>query len=154
MVSKIVEAASKSVLAVEKARGFVLKIKSDTEPSVIVTAAHCLPEQPPPHPNSHTEERTYKALLGRLHEQDRPVWAACLFADPVADIAVLGAPDGQDLYDKHDAYKDLINTLPGLHVSDPPNSRRGGCSASMDNCFRARLKTLTGRSPSPMPAPP
>jgi hypothetical protein len=28
------------------------------------------------------------------------VWAECLFVDPVADLAVLGPVDGQELYDE------------------------------------------------------
>jgi hypothetical protein len=29
------------------------------------------------------------------------VWAECLFVDPIADLAVLGAPDSQELHDKN-----------------------------------------------------
>jgi hypothetical protein len=43
------------------------------------------------------------------------VWAECLFADPIADVAVLGSPDNQALYDEADAYEELLkNTVPLL----------------------------------------
>lgn len=139
MVSEIVRAARKSVLAVREARGFVL----GTEPRVIVTAAHCLPRQPPPHPNSELEERTWP-LLGGLHEQGRSVWAECLFADPVADIAVLGAPDGQALYEEHDAYYDLINTLSGLQVSDTPEQSLGWLLGLDGQWFSCTIENIGG----------
>ena len=40
---------------------------------------------------SHTEERTYQRLLGELSGEPT-VWAECLFADPISDVAVLGPP--------------------------------------------------------------
>jgi hypothetical protein len=65
---------------------------------LVVTAAHCLPHFPPCHGASYLEERTYGKLLGPLG--DKPtVWAECLCADPIADIAVLGSPDNQALFD-------------------------------------------------------
>ena len=144
MVSEIVKAASKSVLAVGKGRGFVLDTKSDTEPPAIVTAAHCLPHLPDAHPNSYTEERTYMTLLGRLDEQGQPVTAECLFVDPVADIAVLGAPDGQSRYEEHDAYYDLINTLSGLHVSDPPEQSSGWLLGLDGQWFSCTIENFDG----------
>ena len=46
---------------------------------------------------SHTEERTYQRLLGELIGEPT-VWAECLFADPISDVAVLGPPDNQEFY--------------------------------------------------------
>ena len=46
---------------------------------------------------SHTEGRTYQRLLGELSGEPT-VWAECLFADPISDVAVLGPPDNQELY--------------------------------------------------------
>jgi len=65
--------------------------------SLIVTAAHCLPHFPPCHGASYTVERTYPNLIGPLGEAPT-VWGECLFAYPIADIAVLDGPDGQDLF--------------------------------------------------------
>jgi hypothetical protein len=72
----------------------------------VVTAAHCLPFFPPCISASHTEERTYKGLLGQLGEEPT-VWAECLFVDPISDLAVLGPPDGQALSDETTAYEAL-----------------------------------------------
>jgi quinol monooxygenase YgiN len=55
---------------------------------VVVTAAHCLPKLPPAHAAAYWQERPYANLLGRLDCGKTKVYAECLFADPVADIAV------------------------------------------------------------------
>jgi hypothetical protein len=75
-------------------------------PTQIATAP--LPEMPPPHGASYTEERTYRALLGPVDEEPT-VWAECLFVDPVGDIAVLGEPDNQELPDEAEAYQALVD---------------------------------------------
>jgi hypothetical protein len=59
------------------------------------TAAHCLPELPPVHPASCTSERTYR-IVGPLGGEPS-VFAECLFVNPVADLAVLGPPDGHNV---------------------------------------------------------
>ena len=71
---------------------------------VVITAAHCLPELPPPHRASYTKERTYADFLSPLG-QEPTVWAECLFVDPVSDLAVFGSPDNQELSDEADAYE-------------------------------------------------
>jgi hypothetical protein len=62
---------------------------------------------------AHLKETTYANIVGPLGEEPT-VWAECLFADPVADLAVLGQPDGQELYDESVTYDDLVEkgTLP------------------------------------------
>src|SRR5437867_2361147 len=96
---------TRSVLKVGGGRGFVVNGDRDR---LIITAAHCLPRFPPCHGLSYTEERTYAKLLGPLGRKKPTVWAECLFVDPVADIAVLGPPDGQELYDEWGAYERLV----------------------------------------------
>ncbi len=98
------ETAKQAVVAVGGGRGFVI----DTEPRLIVTAAHCLPELPPAMSFSDLAERTYENLVGRIGEDRQEIWAECLFADPIADIAVLGAPDGQELFDEHGAFETFL----------------------------------------------
>jgi hypothetical protein len=44
----------------------------------------------------------------------------CLFADPIADIAVLGQPDNQELSDKADAYDQLVDDMKTLLIADAP----------------------------------
>jgi hypothetical protein len=48
------------------------------------------------------------------------VWAQCLFADPIADIAVLGQPDNQSLSDQADAYDELVGSIAALAIADAP----------------------------------
>lgn len=44
---------------------------------------------------AHDRERTYANLIGPLGAEPT-VTAECVFVDPVADISVLGSPDGQE----------------------------------------------------------
>jgi hypothetical protein len=74
---------------------------------------------PPPHGFSYTEERTHQDLLATLGEQPS-VWCQCLFVDPIADIAVLGTPDSQELSDQADAYEALVEAATPLTVAEPP----------------------------------
>jgi hypothetical protein len=106
--------AKRAVITVGGGRGFVVEGSRDR--FCVITAAHCLPHLPPPDPASHLEERTYPNLLGHIGESPS-VWAECLFADPVADIAVLGEPDAQYLYDQNQAYSDLMPETP-LSIAD------------------------------------
>jgi len=48
------------------------------------------------------------------------VRATCLFADSIADIAVLGQPDNQALSDETDAYDELVEDMTTLAVADAP----------------------------------
>jgi hypothetical protein len=55
-----------------------------------------------------------------------PELATCLFADPIADIAVLGAPDSQDLPEEADEYESLLEKVPVvLSISEAPRLGRG-----------------------------
>jgi hypothetical protein len=91
----------------------------DLPERVIITAVHCLPFIPPPHPARYLEECTYQNLVGRIGGK-QTVWAQCLFADVIADIAVLGQPDNQALYDEADAYDALVDSVHPLAVADAP----------------------------------
>jgi hypothetical protein len=84
-----------------------------------VTAAHCLPFFPPCHGASYLEERTYKNLLAPLGSKPA-VWAECLFADPIADIAVLGAPDNQELSGEAAAFEALVEGVTPLAIGEAP----------------------------------
>jgi hypothetical protein len=112
-----------AVLRVGSGRGFVVASRGylDREERIVITAAHCLPVLPPCHPGSYLKERTYQALLGPL-EVEPTVWAECLFADPIADVAVLGMPDNQALSDQAEAYEELVAN--GTAVID----RRRACA--------------------------
>ena len=106
----------RSVITVGSGRGFVVMTRHHRR--LIVTAAHCLPFLPPCNPAYGTEERTYRDLIGPL-DKTPSVSAECLFADPIADVAVLDEPDSQDLPKEHDAYEALIGITHALRMSDP-----------------------------------
>ncbi len=82
--------AASAIIAVGKGRGFI--VENGRDKRYVITAAHCLPFFPPCMAASFSEERTYRDLLKPLAARDRRVPAECLFADPVADVAVLGDP--------------------------------------------------------------
>jgi hypothetical protein len=111
------ENASRAVVAVELGRGFVIET---LQTPLVITAAHCLPVFPPYGSFSCTEERTYKGILGQLG-QTQSIWAECLFADPIGDIAVLGPPDDQKLPDAYEAYQALAEAMVPLGIADAPN---------------------------------
>jgi hypothetical protein len=92
----------------------VFRLKRFHESRLVVTAAHCLPELPAPISALFAQEKTYQ-LLGTLDGSKSGIWAECLFVNPVADIAVLGAPDGQADYDE-EAYWALTDDAPFLRI--------------------------------------
>jgi hypothetical protein len=113
--------AESAVVTVGDGRGFVIKHRHDR---LVVTAAHCLPRFPPCHGASYLEERTYSELLAPLGD-DLAVWAECLFADPIADIAVLGSPDDQELTEAAEAYEALVESATPLSIADVPAEEFG-----------------------------
>jgi S1-C subfamily serine protease len=91
---------SKSVVKVGRGgRGFI--VETDRREKLVITAAHCVP---------HSFERTYRRLDGEIGKRARPVTVECLFVDPVADLAVLGAPDDDEAFDA------FFKTVPVLPV--------------------------------------
>jgi hypothetical protein len=112
-----------AVLKVGDGRGFVVSRlpHQGIKERVVVTAAHCLPFLPPPHPARYLHEHTYERLLGALGCLP-DVSAECLYVDPMADIAVLSSPDNQDRSDEAEAYEELMNKIetPFLVADAPP----------------------------------
>jgi len=121
------------VVKVDDGRGFIivhrvkvpkppqrlkLRIRKFVKHRLIVTAAHCLPKLPPPHRASYVSERTFGKLLASLDRSKKDISAECLFVDPVADIAVLGCPDEQELGDEADAYHELTDGTPVVRIGD------------------------------------
>ena len=120
------DAAKRAVVTVGEGRGFIVEATLyDLPRRLILTAAHCLPGLPPTHPASYQKERTFAKLLGRLGDKEPKVWAECLFADPVADIAVLTTPDGQEFYDEAEAYDELTEGAAALRIVDAPQEGPG-----------------------------
>jgi hypothetical protein len=118
-----------AVVQVGDGRGFVVQAGNRR---VVITAAHCLPHFPPCHAASYTHERTYANLLGLLGAKPS-VWAEVLFAEPVSDLAVLGCPDNQELWEQAEAYEQLTDACDVLQIGD----------ADVDS--DARVLTLRGK---------
>jgi hypothetical protein len=107
--------ATDGVVRVGGGRGFVVEHRTLFDPGsgfhrvrrkVIVTASHCLP-RPPKMPCYSYKETTFAKLLAPLGEEPS-VWAECLFFDPVADVAMFGELDSQELSDEWDDYYALV----------------------------------------------
>lgn len=81
-----------------------------------MTAAHCLPHLPPAHAGSYTEERIYGKLLGQLGAEP-DIATEVLFVDPVADVAILGRPDNQMMWEQAEAYDALIGSIAVLPLA-------------------------------------
>ena len=107
-----IEGALAAVVTVGAGRGFIVGMGHQR---FIITAAHCLPELPPPG-DIFTEERTYWHLLARLNSPPS-ILAECVFVDPVADLAVLGSPDNQEFFDEADAFDDLVDSVTALNIA-------------------------------------
>jgi hypothetical protein len=67
---------------------------------------------------SYEEERTYKHLLGAIGQHAK-IWAKCLFADPVSDIAILGGPDDQTFFEQSDQWETFIGVLKPIPIRRP-----------------------------------
>jgi hypothetical protein len=109
-------------------RGFI--VEDPRHHSLVITASHCLPNLPPP-------ERTYANLLGPLGGEPT-VWAEVLFVDPVANIAVLGAPASQELHDEYEAYARLMPESP-LLMADAPKTARAWLLSLEEEWFECEV---------------
>lgn len=109
-----------SVVRVGDGRGFLVTGVSGSE-SYVITAAHCLPRLPEAHLGRYPAEVTFRRLIGPLGAEPS-VTAACVFVDPIADIAMLGPPEG--LYDESDQYETFFSTLPPFDIAAPPSRGR------------------------------
>lgn len=136
------EAAKRAVIKVNGGRGFIIEVATPNpvakesrlskkllhplpfiKTRLVVTAAHCLPHQPPALANAPSHERTYLALLGPLDAKPS-IATECLFVDAVADIALLGeadgqgyGPDGKQLGQASEAFQDFIEGAAVLSIS-------------------------------------
>jgi hypothetical protein len=100
-------------------QGIVLPLRAEEAKRVVVTVGQG---------RGSCEERTYRSLLGQLGK-DPTVWAECFFVDPIADIAVLGPPDDQVLFDEFKAYDAMVGGAVPLSVAEAPEQGRGWLSS-------------------------
>jgi hypothetical protein len=137
--------AKSAVITVGDGRGFVVNGRTyfpgGPPDRLIITAAHCLPFFPPCHGGSYLEEKTYKKLLGLIGSEPT-VWAECLFADPIADIAILGSPDDQALWDQADEYKALVESTSPLSIADAPKLGHGWMMSLDGKWFRCKVEII------------
>ena len=113
---------TRAVVRVGDGRGFI--VDGPRHELIIITAAHCLPFLPPCTGASYADERTYPALVGPLDEAPA-VSAECLFADPIADVAVLGPPDSQDFSAESEAYDAFVEPVKPLKIGAAPEDGDG-----------------------------
>ena len=136
---------SRAIVRVGDGRGFIV---AHRQARFVITAAHCLPVDdegclilPPALPAMHLHEKTYPKLLGAL-DAEPSVWCECRFVNPVADIAVLGGPDGQELYEKARVYDTLVDSVKPLVIADAPQAEVHTYAMSLDGerrCCRPRM---------------
>ena len=129
-----------TVIQVRDGRGFVIATK---EARYVVTAAHCLQNLPSVDAAAHSQNRTYRDFLGPLGGP-RDVWAECVFANPVADLAVLARPDDQALSDRAAAYDHLIEAARRFTVGKLQSLRRRRCLAGDPASTDAQMLSLGG----------
>jgi hypothetical protein len=88
---------------------------------MVITGAHCLPDLPrrTAHP---IRKSTFANLLGTLGSE-ATVWCKCLFCEPIADIAIIGSPDGQQLYDEAEAYEALVDACEPIGIARLTHTR-------------------------------
>jgi hypothetical protein len=138
----IFEQAKRAVIRVGDGRGFVVAGKRRR---LVITAGHCLPGLPstPLDPR----ECTYPNLLGRLGEEPS-IQAHYLFADLVADIAVLGPPDYKqipELLDDTEAYQEFVEQAEPLAVGEAAFSAAPEAEIFGSQHAPAWLLSLDGR---------
>ena len=63
---------------------------------------------------SYTHERTFPKLIGPLGRKRGRLPCECMFVDPIADVAVLGAPEVGEA--QWDAYYELIEASGALQL--------------------------------------
>jgi hypothetical protein len=107
--------AKRAVLTVGHGRGFVVE---SARSYLVITAAHCLPQLPVADPSAD-QERTYRRLLSPLGKEPL-VTTECWFVDPVSDLAVLGPPDDQALFNDYEAYDKLMKSSAVLPTAPVP----------------------------------
>jgi hypothetical protein len=122
---------ARAVVKVGDGRGFIV---DGPRGKVVITSAHCLPHLPPPHAASSLEELRYGRLIGPIGTKPT-VGVECLFADPVADIAVLGSL-GIPMWEDADAFDALVNERPAFSV---------GVGPAREEVGRAWLLTIARR---------
>jgi hypothetical protein len=134
-----------AIVRVNGGRGFVVQGERDW---LVITAAHCLCKQgryklPPADYFSGTEDRTYPRLIGVA--KSAKIWAECLFADPVNDIAVMGPVDGQFYgHERVASWDEMMEAVSPLAIADAATEGVVQLYALDGERFRARIQRREG----------
>lgn len=135
-----------SIVQVGPGRGFVAETEDEL---YVITAAHCLPRLPDSHPASYTGEKTYIDLLAPLGQTPN-IAAELLFADPIADLAVLKSPDNQALPEQADSYRRLLADSGSIPVAPKDGSQLWALSLSNEWISYSEEVMVGGMSGSPV----
>jgi hypothetical protein len=82
-------------------------------------------------------------LLGPLG-QEPTVSAECLFVDPIGDIAVLGAPDYEELPEQRAAYEALVIAIRPLPIADAPMETSARLLSLDGEWFGCKVQNIQG----------
>lgn len=147
-----------SVVRVGGGRGFVIVYRAKVPPMkhipglraarfverrLIVTAAHCLALSIPCHSAAYSKDRMCPRL-GTLDGKKKKIWGECLFVDPIADIAVLGEPDGQELPEQAEAYDDLTGNACAIPIGAAAKGGRGWILSLAGRWVRTTVDIFSG----------
>jgi hypothetical protein len=72
------------------------------------------------------------------------VWTECLFVDPIADLAVLGAPDGQEMCDENNQYEALTRAMTPLRIAKAGEDTPAFLLSLDLRWFARRVKNIGG----------
>jgi hypothetical protein len=76
------------------------------------------------------------------HCSPHSICAECLFADPIADVAVLGSPDIMDLSDQADAYEAIVESATPLQIADAPEQAHGWMLSLENKWFGSTIRYM------------
>jgi hypothetical protein len=143
-VPTTVQNAKRAVVQVGGGRGFV--VSAGEHDRYVITAAHCLPRwrYPRPHLANGASELTLPRIIGPLGSKrhKRTISAELHFLSLVDDVAVLGEPDGQVLWDECDQYNGF--TEQAISIGRPPRPHQS-YEWTVENETSAWLLSLEGQ---------
>ena len=130
-----------AIVAVGTGYGFVVQGAHDR---FVITAAHCLPRLPSCNVGQHDGESLYPTLLGPPGGQ-QTVAAACYFAEPVSDIAVLGLPGGIESPEEFRQFLQLTHAATPLSIAEPPPASLGWIPSPDGDWLSYVIRSAWGR---------
>lgn len=130
----------RSIIRVGDGRGFVVAGEREDD-RLVITAAHCLPFFPRCEPISSHGERTYQAVLGTLGQEPK-IWAECLFVELVADIAVLGPAEHEDLSKEHVRYCEMLDDLIAFSIGEAPGTGSARMFSLQKTWFSSKVERV------------